>query len=260
MSNVIKAYSVRYDHEVTKTIDIHQREQKVMESQRKILLGTDPAPSDGFVEGLQTKVVEVLPTEEEIREQNVRTLEAAQKEAALILEQAKIEAEQIKKEAYTVAQKKGYDDGKLQAMKEAQRLKAEYEQKEQELQKQYAAMIETLEPQMADLISELITKITGILVKDKEEVILYLIERAINNIDKSGEYTVKVSKEDFPYVSEHENEIRDAIGREVLLFIKEDSHLDRNQCLIETELKVLNCSLDVQLNNLITDLKLISNT
>lgn len=257
MSNVIKAYTVRYDDEVKKTIDTHLRMQKELEAKRNTVLRTVINQPEGFVEGLQAMVVESLPTSEEIQEQNTRTIEEAQKEAAAILDQAKREAERIKNDAYTSAQKKGYEDGMLQAKKEGQKLKAEYEWKEQQLQEQLDAMVEDLEPQMVKLISELILKITGVVVQDKEEVILYLIERAIKNIDKSNEYNIKVSKEDYDYVFERKNQILEAIGREVTIYISEDAGLCINQCLIETELKVINCSLDVQLTNLITNLKLI---
>lgn len=257
MSNVIKAYTVRYDEEVKKTIDTHLRMQKELEAKRNTVLRTVINQPEGFVEGLHAMVVEALPSPEEVQAQNTRTIEDAQKEANLILEQARMEAEQIKKEAFTAAQQKGYDEGMLQAKKEGQKLKAEYEWKEQQLQEQVDAMIEDLEPQIAQLISDLILKITGVVIQDKEEVILYLIEKAIKNIDKSSEYTVKVSKEDFDYVTVHKNQILNAIGREVPLFITEDPSLNKNQCLIETEFKVINCSLDVQLSNLITDLKLM---
>ena len=118
-------------------------------------------------------------------------------------------------------------------------------------------MAASLEPQMAEVIASLVEKITGILIEDNE-VILYLVDKALKNMDKSEEYTLKVSKEDYKYISMHRELLLAAIGREVLLYIVEDANLEKNQCLIETELKVINCSLDVQLSNLITDLKLIA--
>ena len=55
-------------------------------------------------------------------------------------------------------------------------------------------MIRDLEPKMVNLIAALIEKITGILVEDKEEVILYLVEKALRNMDRCDEYLIKVSK------------------------------------------------------------------
>lgn len=258
MSNVIKAYSVRFNDESRIMIDTHLRMDKELEEKRRINSITAVNPPEGFVEGLKAVVVDTLPTAEEIQEQNSRILDDAGKEANQILEQAKKEAEQIKKDAYSSGHKKGYEDGSIQSKKEASRLKAEYEEKERKLQTEYESLVQSLEPEMAKLIGAFVEKITGILVEDKEEVIGYLVSKAIRNMDKCDEYTIRVSKEDYEFLSSKKEILLEAIGREAALFIAEDITLKKNQCLIETELKVINCSLDVQLGNLATDLRLIS--
>ena len=257
MSNVIKAFSVRCDDEVKMTIDTHLRIDKQIEKNRGIAKISTEAEPDGFVEGLQALVVETLPNDEETQETAFKIIEDAKEEAKRILEQAKQEAEQLRSDALTTAQKKGYDEGMLQVRKEAQKLKAELEEKSVALQNEYDTIAESLEPQMVRIIAALVEKITGIVVQDKEEVILYLVNKALKNMDKSDEYTIRVSKEDYEYISMRKNLLLGALGRDVSLYITEDINLNKNQCLIETELKVINCSLDVQLNNLITDLKLI---
>ena len=257
MSNMIKAYDVRYDDEVKLTIDTHLRIDKQIEKKKVIAKQELPAPSEGFVEGLKVVVVETLSSEEETKEKALNITEDAKKEAKKILEQAKKEAEQLKADTLAEAQKKGYEEGILQVSKEAQKLKAELDEKSKTLQKEYEAMAGSLEPQMVQIIAALVMKITGIVVEDKEEIILYLVNKALKNMDKSDEYTIRVSKEDFEYISMRKNLLLGAIGRDVPLYINEDSSLKKNQCLIETEFTVINCSLDVQLNNLMTDLKLI---
>lgn len=257
MSNVIKAYSVRYDDEAKKTIGSHFQISKESEVKR-IIAPVEEKPQEGFVEGLKAVVVEALPSAEETKEEAAKVTEKAKQEAKAILDQAKQEAEQLKKDAQEAARKKGYEEGMQQSKREAQRLKAEYEEKTGKLQKEYESRTLSLEPQMAQIIAELVERMTGILVKDREEVILYLINRAIKNMDRSSEYTIKVSKEDFEYVSEKRNLLEGAIGSDAAIYIAEDAGLTKNQCLIETDLKVINCSLDIQLNNLISDLKLIN--
>ncbi len=258
MSNVIKAYSIRYEEETKKTIDSHLRIDKELEERRKALIAaTLPAPEEGFVEGIQALVVEQLPSETDT-EKAAKILEDAKSEAERILAKAKKEAESLKNDTYSVAQKKGYEDGMLQAKKETQKLKADYEAQSRSLQEEYDRMAYSLEPQISDIIASLVEKITGIVIEDREEVILYLVDKTLKNLEKCEEYTVRVSKEDYEFVSMRKNLLLAAIGREVPLFIVEDMNLKKNQCLVETEYKVINCSLDVQLNNLILDLKLIS--
>jgi flagellar assembly protein FliH len=212
---------------------------------------------EGFVEGLKAVVVDALTSYEETNEMNTKAIEDATNEAKHILEQAKKEAEKMKQEAFAAAQKKGYEEGILKAKNETQKLKAEYEQKSSRLIQEYEAMTKEMEPQMVHIIASLVEKMTGIISQDREEVILYLVDKAIKNMDKSDQYTIKVSKEDFEYISMRKNLLLAAIGRETQLYITEDAGLKKNQCFIETDVKIINCSLDTQLNNLITDLKLI---
>ncbi len=258
MSNVIKSYTIRYEEASKMTIDTHLRIDKELERRNKAQIAA-LQPNDGdFVEGLRAVVIDQAPTAEENLEKASAILEDAKREADQILDAARKEAEIIKKEAYAIGSKKGYDDGLLQSQKELNKHKAEYEEKARHLKNEYENMAASLEPQMVDIIASLLEKLTGIVVEDKEEVILYLVDKAIRNMDKSNEYTLKVSKEDFEYISMRKNLLMGAIGREVPLYIVEDLNLKKNQCLIETELKVINCSLDVQLDNLIMDLKLIA--
>lgn len=257
MSNVIKAYSVRYDEETKVMIDTHLQTEKEIEKKRRLMQAATTSQQDGFMEGLKAVVVEPVPDSEEIKGKSSRIIEDAKAEAKRITDQAKREAQQLKNDILAEAQKNGYEEGMLQARKEIEKLKADYDTKAKRLREEYDEMVRSLEPSVARIIASLVEKITGIVVEDREEVILYLIEKAINGMDKCEEYTIRVSKDDYEYVSTRKNLLLDAIGREVPLYITEDASLKRNQCLIETEMKVIDCSLDVQLNNLITDIKLI---
>jgi flagellar assembly protein FliH len=256
---MIKAYSVRYDEDKM-TIDAHLRIDKEIEQKKKtmITIGPKDFSNDGeFTQGIQAVLVEKLPSPEEIEDKTSVILEDAREQAKNLIEQAKKEAEKIKNDAYATAQKKGYDDGLQQGSRQIQKQAADYEAKARQLQKEYDSSVIELEPKIAEIMAALIEKITGLLVEDKKEVILHLVSRALRNMDKLNEYTIRVSPVDYEYVSERKNLLHSAIGREASIDIVEDTGFIKNQCLIETDLKVIDCSLDVQLKNLITDLKLL---
>lgn len=258
MSNVIKAYSVRLEEEMVKTIDCHlKRDSDINEKRSYRIASPAEVVTDGFVEGLQAVVVEAIPNTEEITEKANKLIEDAKKEAKAIMNKAKLEAEQLKAETLAAAKKKGYEDGQQQSLAELQRRKAELEQLKQQQQEEYQAYISELEPKTAEILAELITKITGILIEEHKDVILYLVERAFLGLDKADSYTIRVSSEDYELVAGKKDYLTDLTGRDITLIIQEDQGLMKNQCLIETELKVIDCSLDVQLTNLISDLKLL---
>ena len=260
MSNVIKAYTVRYDDEAKKTIDSHLRIDKELEIRKILASKANLAAQEGFVEGLQALVVDTLTEEEqleEITEKAAKILEEAELEAEQILEKAKKEAEKLKADTLASATKKAFEDGMLQVKNEAQKLKSEHEAMLCQILQEQEEARRNMEPQMVNIIASLVEKITGILVEGKEDVILNLVSRALRNMEKSDEYNIRVSKVDFEYVAMRKNLLLTAIGREVPLYVTEDANLNENQCIIETDNKVINCSLDVQLSNLITDLKLL---
>lgn len=256
MSNMIKAYTVRYEDASKLTIETHKKAIE-LDLQRSVLQKT-AVGAEGFVEGLNAVIVDPIATPEMLEDKKDQILVSARQEADRIIEQAKKEAEKLKEEALSAAKKKGYEEGVQQVKQLEKKLKADYEEQADRQKKVYDDLIMNAQPQMAELIAELVGKITGIVVKDQEEVILYLIDKAIRNLDMSNEYIIRVSKEDYEYVSMRKDHLLAAIDREVSIYITEDINLIKNQCLIETDTRVMNCSLDIQLKNLITELRMIS--
>ena len=129
--------------------------------------------------------------------------------------------------------------------------------KQQEIQqKEYKQLLGGIEGHVAELLMSLITKLTGILAEDKTEIILYLVRKALENDDSGEDFTIRVSSEDFNTLSDKKEYIEGIINSEIQIVV--DAQLGKNQCFIESENRLIDCSLDVQLDNLITDLKLLS--
>lgn len=258
LSNVIKAYTVCYDMDETKTIDTHLRKEVEIQ-QRRNLLATAIVDTGEFVEGLKAVVVEPLIPEDDI-DLPIKTqkiMDDAKAEAERIMKEAKLEAQELAKNIMAEAQEKGYQEGLSKGNKEIQKAKFEYENKNKQLQVEYETLTKQLEPKFVKLMTSLIQKITGIMVDDKADIIFYLVEKAMFHMDKCNQYTIRVSKEDYCFLISKRNELLCSLNRDVYLDIIEDPALVKNQCLIETDLRVIDCSLDVQLNNLIKDLKLL---
>ena len=257
MSNLIKAYAVRYDDRSKKFIEPHIKgiinEQKIPKGIRQEGISLQ----EGFINGIEAASLNAAREENDNKLIAEKVTADAKKEAERIIEQAKKEASLIKDEAFAQAQKKGFDEGMQKARQEARRLEEEYNKKMQQLQDERENIMNELQPQIAELIAGLVEKITGILVEDKKEVILYLVEKAIKKLDKFNELNIKVSSEDYEYLTENKGLLQQAIDRDVEIHIAEDSSLLKNQCIIETDTRMIDCSLNVQLDNLITDLKLI---
>ena len=128
----------------------------------------------------------------------------------------------------------------------------------QELLQKLKEQEEALEPKYAELMGALIEKITGVLCEDKKDVIVYLIHQALNQLEKTKSVTLRVSKPDMLTVSAQKEQLRSCVSGEVDFDITEDDSLQENQCIIETDQRIIDCSLDVQLQNLKDQIRMLT--
>ena len=79
----------------------------------------------------------------------------------------------------------------------------------------------------------------------------------MQDLDNSKHFVIKVSSNDYEELLERKDEIYGALNPAIEMEIFEDAKLTAMQCLIETDNGIVDVSLDVQLDNLITALKLM---
>ena len=60
------------------------------------------------------------------------------------------------------------------------------------------------------------------------------------------------------FLEEHKDEIAERIGRDIEIEISADLTMEANECIIETDTGIFDCGTDVQLSNLIKDLRALS--
>lgn len=254
MSNIIKSYTIRYEPKAKMTIDYKDRDEE-LQTKRKSKLSLLQS-NEGFEEGISAVVVDPIGSDEEQMKRADEIIEKAKKEAAAIIEAAKKEAQRIEDDARERGKKLGYEEGLNTGRAEIQHMKDNLLKQQEIQQKEYKQLLGGIEGHVAELLMSLITKLTGILAEDKTEIILYLVRKALENDDSGEDFTIRVSSEDFNTLSDNKEYIEGIINRKIQIVV--DAQLGKNQCFIESENRLIDCSLDVQLDNLITDLKLLS--
>lgn len=273
MSNLLKVGTTISKSE--RVIDYNDVIKNRIEAIRNI--NSRKADADGFVRGLEADVVEQLEGAEgadsematsvesgfnleQVNEQAQEILDNAQEEADQILAQAEAQAGQIRENA----KKEGYNTGMIQAEKELterkQQLEQQYTAMQNQLQTEYAALRSRMEPELVETLLEVFSKVTHTISEDNQEIVLHLINDVMKNSENSHEYNIRVSSEDYNFVVNNQGKIYCAMANEVNIDIVQDITLKRNECVIETDTGVFNCSLDVELNNLIKDIRLLSCT
>ena len=236
--------------------------------------------ADGFVNGLKADVVEQLLTgsEDENEAVDSQNPDDVKNQLAAAIEEANEQARSIKDEANEVlaqahmeagkiiedAKRTGYEQGAYNAREEyeskAEALEREYEQKKAQLEKEYNDLKAAIEPELVETITEVFRKITYTVAEDNKEIIIGLINGVMKNSDISNEFVIRVSPDDYRFLVNNQGKIYCAVSKEVNMDIVEDAAMKKNQCIIKSDTGVYDCSLDIELNNLIRDIKLLSCT
>lgn len=285
MSNLLKGFNTKQTDE--RIIDYNEVISNKIDSFRS-KLKNQKVEADGFVGGLNAAVVESLIAEEGAAEAEEEVLPAAEEaaeeengvsaeelknlaedilsdanaKADEILENARKEAEKIKKDAYDAAyaeaDKKGYEHGSAKAEAEYQTIIGEANKKQAEWEEDYKKRYDAMESELVDTLLEVFSKVTNTIAEDNREIVLFLINRVMSEVEATGDFLIRVSKVDYPFLVENQGKIYCASPKDINISVLEDSSLEKNQCVIETDGGIFDCSLDIQLEQLIKDIKLLS--
>ena len=109
-----------------------------------------------------------------------------------------------------------------------------------------------------DVILEVFNKVFHIQFDNKKEILLHLIDNAILNIEGEKQFRIKVAESNVQFLENHKDDILDRVGHDIELEFVSDTTMDGNNCVIETDSGVFDCSLGVQLENLIKDIRSLS--
>ncbi len=193
----------------------------------------------------------------QMNEERENILDEARQEAEAIVARANEQAEAIKEMARSEGKAIGMEEGRNEAGIELDQMRQGLQQEFQEKMMELEEQERNLEPAFAEIVVSLVKKLTGIVCEDKKEVILYLIGNALRNMEKTSKLVLRVSKKDIALVSAKKSTLK-VLAKDVMEFdILEDESLTESQCIIETDNRIIDCSLDAQMQNLEEHVKLL---
>jgi len=270
LSNLIKYYNFNVTEDKKRVVESDSRvgnfipgllthgEVEVRDKEREEF--DEEFPEEMFAEQEEQEQGNAIKNEEILdaaHEQAGKILEQAKKDAEKLVEQAKITAELEKEKILEESKKAGYKDGLVQANDEVASQKEELEQRAQQLEEEYQQLVEQLEPDFVKLVINLVKKLTGVLVEDKKDIILYLMEQSLKNLGKTMKLVIRVSADDVEMVRNEQERLLEFVDKDCEMEIVLDSTLKKNQCLLEADKQIIDCSLDVQMQSLIENLKMM---
>jgi flagellar assembly protein FliH len=235
----------------------------------------DEDDEEGTDEGTPVIYKKTIPVAAQVQKERDNILAEARSQIETLKKEAAAQIEQDKVKAVEEGKTQGYQEGLEQGHKEGfekghqegldsvnamrQELLAEHEQRKAQLESEYQQMLREAEPKFIDTLTGIYEHIFHVSLKNSRELIVYLVQNTMRNIEGGGTYVVHVSKEDFPFASVQKKEL--VKGTNISLDsveLLEDATLEKNECMIETGNGVFDCSLGTQLEALNEELRLLS--
>ncbi len=285
MSNLFKAGYVSYDSSEARIIDSNELANKKIEAfqerelkkQRAQMAQEEGFPEgeldDGFIPGIEMEQLSQLTEDQSMLESvadpqfDMEAMQAemdlklqqAQEQAELILRDAQEQAEAIRNNAIEQGRQEGYNAGYQEGAIAAQSLQAEIEQQREELEKEYQKLVDELEPEMVDVLTQIYEHVFNIELREDKGIILHLLKTTLSRIEPGRDLIVHISSDDYDDVMEERETLNSCVtSPNTTMEIIEDPLLKENECMIESDSGVFDCSLGVELSEITRKLKLLS--
>ena len=285
MSNLFKAGFVSYDQSEARIIDSNELANQKIEAfqelelkrQRAQMAADEPSyetsEGDDFIPGIDMEQLSQLTEDQSMLESvpdpqfDMEAMQAeidlklqqAQEQADMIINNAHQQAQEIMDSARAQGQQEGYDAGYQEGVAAAQSLQADYEQQREDLEKQYQQIVDELEPEMVDVLTQIYEHVLGIELREDKGIILHLLKSALSRIEPGNDLIVHISSDDYDDVMDRKDELDACItSPNTTMEIIEDPLLKENECMIESDSGVFDCSLGVELSEITRKLKLLS--
>ena len=186
-------------------------------------------------------------------------LAEARAEAEHIRREAMAEAEAEKVQVLSEARQQGYNEGLVKAQAHEGAMEQEYLERARILEESYQQQTDILEPRFVDIITGIYEHVFNVELSSYREMLSYLINTVLHNLEGSRSFIIHVSKEDYAYVSMQKKQMLAGIVSEnTSVDVVEDLTLNKNDCMIETENGIFDCGLGTQLSELKRRLMLLA--
>ena len=285
MSNLFKGAFISYDGSDARIIDNNAlSDQKIVAFQEQELKRhrTQMVQEDGFngefqpdfVPGIDMEQLNQLTEDQNmfgaVNEEPQVDMEAvqaeidfklqqAQEQAQAIIEDANNQADEVRANAAAMGRQEGYDAGYQEGLAAVESMKADIELQKESLEKEYQQIVDELEPEMVDVLTQIYEHVFGIEFREDKGIILHLLKNTLSRIEPGNDLIVHISSDDFDDVMEEKESLDACItSPSTTMEIIEDPLLKENECMIESDSGVFDCSLGVELSELSRKLKLLS--
>ena len=195
---------------------------------------------------------------EDARNQAQAIIDDANAQAQEILNAAQLNADAMKNLARQDGEKEGYNEGTQRAALELQDAQQQMRAEVERVQNEYMDRQLHMEREIVEMCLPVFEHVFAAELSGRKDVIYHLLDHCIMKIERTGQMQIKVSDANAEYIKSKKDEIQGKVGAEVGLDIIADPLLNDDQCIIETDGGIFDCSIDTELDNLIREIKALN--
>ena len=196
-------------------------------------------------------------------------IDLAKEEAAAIINEAKMVAEQsvneanqqvdrIKQQAYEdgyqKGQQEGYIQGKQSGLDEMQMKISDAAEKTQHMlttgEEEAKEMILAAERQIIEIALAVAGRILACQIEENPMIVLPIVKKALEKVRDQEQIVLRVSAEDFEVVVQAKQDFQNIVGREQALTISVDRTIERGSCIVDTSYGLVDAKIDTQFDAL----------
>ena len=195
---------------------------------------------------------------EDARNQAQTIIDDANAQAQEILNAAQLNADAMKNLARQDGEKEGYNEGTQRAALELQDSQQQMRAEVERVQNEYMERQLQMEREIVEMCLPVFEHVFAAELSGRKDVIYHLLDHCIMKIERTGQMQIKVSDANAEYIKSKKEEIQGKVGAEVGLDIIADPLLNDDQCIIETDGGIFDCSIDTELDNLIREIRALN--
>lgn len=187
---------------------------------------------------------------EDAKQMYLKIIEEANSEAQTIAKTAEMEAQKLMSASREDAYKEGYESGYLEGRKEAKSVIDEAAELREFLDKRKESFYKEAEEQVLQLVLSIAKKVIGNELMQNNEVILSLVNMALQKCAFKKKLILKVSPLDLDFIKENKDRICMMVEGISDIDIVSELSLTKGSCIIETPSGEVNSSIDVQIKEI----------
>jgi len=180
-----------------------------------------------------------------------------------ILDNARQESENIKKDANELGHKEGFDEGLKDAAEYKKNLVLEYESKLkleiQNLEKNNMLYFKKLENKILEMVMKISKNIVSEALQIDSKLIIDVIKVGIAKITDVEQLSIKVCKEDFDTIIKNKTDIEKYFSSDIKLSFMIDETMKKGDCIIETPYGIIDCGVYTKSKSIEDNIKEVAN-